>query len=112
MRNALGHRVGCISTFFNALEIFRDSVAAGHCPLRASAQHFVHLVFAELDRPGTADADRNSSEQCIRNFSLVRLQLVRCQSCLQRATPQEMSKPTPPAEITPPSSGSNAATPP
>jgi hypothetical protein len=27
-------------------------------------------------------------------------------------TPQEMSKPTPPAETTPPRSGSNAATPP
>jgi hypothetical protein len=27
-------------------------------------------------------------------------------------TPQETSKPTPPADITPPSSGSNAATPP
>jgi hypothetical protein len=30
----------------------------------------------------------------------------------RQRTPQEMSKPTPPAETTPPSAGSNAATPP
>jgi hypothetical protein len=60
-----------------------------------------------LPTPAGMSANSASASRCCSGITSARVSPV----CRQR-TPQEMSKPTPPADTTPPSSASKAATPP
>lgn len=112
VRYAVRHGAGHPAAFLDALEIMRLTPAALNGPLRTCREHRFHLHGIERDRPRAAEAGRNLLRQRVRqplctgrSFATgIRVSIVR--------TPQEMSKPTPPADTTPPSSGSKAATPP
>src|SRR6516162_144046 len=85
LRDEFRPRVRCTSAFFNALKILRNAVSLSHSPLRATAQHLVHLVALELYRPGAANPGRNAAEQGVGNSGLMWLQLVQGDSRTQRA---------------------------
>ena len=109
----LGTRFRHAAVLLDALEVRRLAVALLEAPSArrprsiASSSRSVRWILPVLPTPG-----RDGAGQLIGERSLTALDVGPLQAAQQVRTPQEMSKPTPPAETMPPWSGSNAATPP
>ena len=111
--DGLGLRARHRAALLDALEVAGDAIAFRQRPARAADQHCVHLAGIERDLAAAPEARGDVGKEAVGEFALQRLDVAApaIPSASVR-TPQEMSKPTPPAETTPPSSGSKAATPP
>ena len=104
-----GHR----ACFLNAFQIARLAPSALDRPTGAPSKHRSISIASSVMRAVAADARPGFGEIAIRQAIAAPLQhrrIFRPVSIVR--TPHEMSNPTPPADTTPPSSGSNAATPP
>ena len=112
VRDVLGPRPGHRAALFDPFEIARLAPALLDGPAGAARQHGIHFHGVERYRPLAAEAGRDLLEQRVGERLLHGQNVGNRRPVSIVRTPQEMSNPTPPAETTPPSSGSNAATPP
>src|SRR5271168_4151477 len=94
------------------VEVLGAAVALPDRPTRAAFEHAIHLDLVEHDLSRAAHTGGDRAEEAVRQCLFAGLQVLPLETRQQVRTPQEMSNPTPPAETTPPPSGSKAATPP
>ena len=101
-----------VSAALVAFEIGRVAVAALDGPALAAREHCVNLRSVEPERAGAADARGDLAKQRVGDLSFIGSMSPSRKPLCRLRTPHETWKSTPPAEITPPASASNAATPP
>lgn len=112
LRDPIRQGAGHAAAFLDAREIIGLAIALGERPDRAAGQYGIQRGGVQMQGAAAAEPGGNGREQRIGESCLDRLQFGTREAGAQQTPPQEISKPTPPADSTPPSSGSNAATPP